>query len=127
MSPRHYQRTSTKLLAGLAVVLTLALVPVGAAAPQTRTLRINGVTVKAYGDTLQVVVAASGPLTYKTFQVSTPPRLVIDVPGARINDSVPSVIEVAQGGIARVRVGQFQTRPAVARIAIDMSTMVPFT
>jgi hypothetical protein len=100
---------------------------VGAAAPQTRTLRIKDVAVKAYGDTLQVVVAASGTLTYKTFQVSTPPRLVIDIPNARIDDSVASVIEVAQGGIARVRIGQFQTRPAVARIAVDMTTVVPFT
>lgn len=127
MSPRDYQRTSTKLLAGLAVLITLALVPVGAAAPQTRTLRIKEVAVKAYGDTLQIAVAASGPLTYKTFQVSTPPRLVIDIPGAIVDGSVPTVIEVAQGGIARIRVGQFQTRPAVARIAVDMTTLVPFT
>jgi type IV pilus assembly protein PilQ len=127
MWPRQFQRASTRLLAGLTVIVALALVPVAPAATQTESVRITQVGVKSFGDTLQLAVLGSGPLTYRTMQLSSPPRLVIDLPGATLDGSVPSVIEINRGGVARIRAGQFQTKPAIARIAVDMDRMLPFT
>jgi type IV pilus assembly protein PilQ len=127
MSPQPHLRASSRLLTGLAVLLVLALVPVLPASPQTEGLRITQVGIKMFGDTVQLAVVATGPLTYKTLQLSSPPRLVIDVPGALVDASVPNLIDVDRGGVARVRVGQFQTNPAIARIAVDMVAPVPFT
>lgn len=125
MSSRR--RTPTKVLTGFAVVVALALVPVAPAAPQTESVRITQVTVKAFGDTVQLAIVATGALTYRTLQLSSPPRLVIDLPGAVLDGAIPPLIDVEQGGVARVRIGQFQTRPAIVRIAVDMENVVPFT
>ncbi|MGH2374032.1 MAG: AMIN domain-containing protein [bacterium] len=127
MLPLLHRRTSTKLLAIVAVTLTLALVPVAPAAPQANAVRITQVTVKVFGDTVQLTVVGTGPLTYRTLQLSSPPRLVIDLPGAQVGPAVPPLIDVERGGVARVRIGQFQERPAIARVAIDMDNALPFT
>jgi type II secretory pathway component GspD/PulD (secretin) len=117
----------TRLLVGLAVIAALALVPVTPAATQTESVRITQVSVKPFGELLQIAVVGSGPLTYRTLQLTSPPRLVVDLPGTVLDETVPPLIEVNRGGIARVRVGQFQTRPAIVRMAIDMDKAVPFT
>ena len=127
MLPLLYRRTSARLLIGLTVVLALALVPVAPALPQTNPVRITQVSVKVFGDTVQLTVVATGPLTYRTLQLSSPARLVIDLPGATLDASVPSLLEVDRGGVGRVRVGQFQDRPVVTRVAVDLETALPFT
>jgi hypothetical protein len=127
MSPRLHRRVSTNLLAGCAIVVALALIPVAPALPQTDSLRITQVAVKVFGDTVQLSVIGTGPLTYKTLQLSSPPRLVIDLPGAVLDAAIPALLDVDKGGVARVRIGQFQTSPPMARIAVDMATVVPFT
>lgn len=127
MWPRLHQRATTRLLTGLAAVLALALVPVVPALPQTDAVRITQVSVKFFGDTVQLTVTGTGPLTYRTLQLSSPPRLVIDLPGAVISPAIPPLIDVERGGIGRVRVGQFQTTPAIARIAVDLDRVLPFT
>src|SRR3990170_90983 len=127
MWPRLHQRATTRLVTGLAAVLALALVPVAPALPQTDAVRITQVSVKHFGDTVQLSVTGTGPLTYRTLQLSSPPRLVIDLRGAVIGPAIPPLIDVERGGIARVRVGQFQTKPAIVRIAVDMDRVLPFT
>jgi type IV pilus assembly protein PilQ len=127
MWPRLHQRDTTRLLTGLAAVLVLALVPVTPALPQTDAVRITQVSVKGFGDTVQLSVIGTGPLTYRTLQLSSPPRLVIDLPGALVDAGIAPLIDVQRGGVARVRVGQFQTKPAIARIAVDMDRVLPFT
>jgi hypothetical protein len=117
----------SRLLTGLAVALVIALVPVAPALPQSEPLRVTQVSVKTFGDTVQLALVGTGPLTYRTLQLSSPPRLVIDLPGAVLDSSVPSLIDVTRGGVARVRVGQFQMKPAIVRIAVDMDAVVPFT
>ncbi|MDR7484260.1 MAG: AMIN domain-containing protein [Armatimonadota bacterium] len=97
------------------------------ALPQAEGLRVTQVTVKVFGDTVQLAVTATGPLTYRTLQLSAPTRLIIDLPGAVLDAAVPPLIDVDRGGIARVRTGQLQVNPAIARIAVDLVTPVPFT
>lgn len=123
--PNH--RASARLLTGLAVVLVLALVPVAPALTQTTPVRVTQVAVKIFGDTVQLSVVASGPVTYRTLQLSSPARLVIDLPGAVVDGAVPPLLEVDRGGVGRVRIGQFTDRPPVVRIAVDLMTALPFT
>jgi len=51
-------RASVRLLTGLTVVLALALVPVAPALPQTNPVRVTQVSVKVFGDTVELSVVA---------------------------------------------------------------------
>ncbi|MDI6771276.1 MAG: AMIN domain-containing protein [bacterium] len=90
-------------------------------------MRITQVTVKVFGDTVQLAVVGTGALTYRTLQLSSPPRLVIDLPGAVLDQAVPPILDVDRGAVVRVRVGQFQERPPVTRVAVDLKAAVSFT
>ncbi len=90
-------------------------------------MRITSVTVKVFGEAVQLAVVGTGALTYKTLQLSSPARLVIDLPGATLDAAVPPLLEVNRGAVARVRIGQFQDRPPVARVAVDLTAAAPFT
>jgi hypothetical protein len=126
MSP-HKRRTLHRTTLVLCVALALALVTVAPAQTQSSPVRITQVTVKVFGETVQLAVIATGPLAYKTLQLSNPPRLVIDLPGAVVDPAVPPLLEVDTGGVARVRVGQFGERPPVVRVAVDLDHPLPFT
>jgi hypothetical protein len=125
MSPRRPRWAATSF-AAVAVVLVLALVPVSPARPEAAIVRLTQVSVKVFGDTVQVAVIGTGALTYRTLQLSSPPRLVIDLPGAVVDPAIPPVIDVERGAVDRVRVGQFQTRPPVVRVAVDMRAPLSF-
>lgn len=126
MSP-HKRRTLHRTALVLCVSLALALVTVAPAQTQTSPVRITQVTVKVFGDTVQLSVIGTGPLTYKTLQLSNPPRLVIDLPGAVVDPAVPPIVDVDKGGVARVRVGQFGEKPPIVRVAVDLDSPLPFT
>jgi type IV pilus assembly protein PilQ len=90
-------------------------------------VRITQVAVKVFGDTVQLAIAGTGALTYRTLQLSSPPRLVIDLPGAVLDQAVPPILDVDRGAVVRVRIGQFQERPPVTRVAVDLTAAVSFT
>lgn len=126
MSP-HKRRTLHRTALVLCVALALALVTVAPAQTQSSPVRITHVTVKVFGDTVQLAVIGTGPLTYKTLQLSNPPRLVIDLPGAVVDPAVPPLLDVDKGGVGRVRVGQFSDKPPIVRVAVDLDSPLPFT
>jgi type II secretory pathway component GspD/PulD (secretin) len=126
MSP-HKRHTLHRTALVLCVSLALALVTVAPAQTQTSPVRITQVTVKVFGDTVQLSIIGTGPLTYKTLQLSNPPRLVIDLPGAIVDPAVPPLVDVDKGGVARVRVGQFGEKPPMVRVAVDLDSPLPFT
>ncbi|MCL6554303.1 MAG: AMIN domain-containing protein, partial [Firmicutes bacterium] len=125
MLPRRPRWAATSF-AAVAFVLVLALVPVGPARPEAAAVRITQVTAKVFGEMVQVAVVGTGPLTYRTTQLASPPRLVIDLPGAVVDAAVPPVLDVDKGAVERVRVGQFQDRPPVARVAVDLAAPLSF-
>lgn len=90
-------------------------------------MRITQVAIKVFGDAVQLAIAGTGALTYRTLQLSSPSRLVIDLPGAVLDPGVPPILDVNRGAILRVRIGQFQERPPVARVAVDLTAAVSFT
>lgn len=90
-------------------------------------MRITHVAVKVFGDTVQLAIVGTGALTYRTLQLSSPPRLVIDLPGAVLDRAVPPIMDVERGAVVRVRVGQFQDKPPMTRVAVDLTAAVSFT
>src|SRR5207247_3730283 len=73
-----------------------------------------------------VVLTADGGLAHEHFELKNPSRLVIDLLG--VVDKTPSkVVPVGSGGLSRVRVAQFATRPKpVVRVVLDMTGPRPY-
>jgi type IV pilus secretin PilQ/predicted competence protein len=73
-----------------------------------------------------VVMKADGPLREEHFELKNPPRLVIDLVGV-VDHTSTKTIAVGAGGLSKVRVAQFATRPSpVARVVLDMATPKPY-
>jgi type IV pilus assembly protein PilQ len=73
-----------------------------------------------------VTLTGSGPMTYTTLELEDPQRLVID-----LKDTVSRVdrnqVAVDQGGVLRVRAGQFRRSPGpVSRVVVDLDGPVPY-
>ncbi|MEK7798280.1 MAG: type IV pilus secretin PilQ, partial [Acidobacteriota bacterium] len=73
-----------------------------------------------------VVLTADGGLAHEHFELKNPPRLVIDLVGVLDRTSTKTVA-VGSGGLSRVRVAQFATRPKpVVRVVLDMTSPRPY-
>ncbi len=84
---------------------------------------VSGVSVQRSGGTLRLTVRASGPMQTETRHMTNPERVVIDLRDAvfRLPDQE---MAVGEAGVARVRVAQFQTKPAITRIVLDLTQEV---
>ncbi len=73
-----------------------------------------------------VTLAGSGPMAYTTLELENPQRLVID-----LKDTVSRLdrnqVPVDQGGVLRVRAGQFRKSPEpISRVVVDLDWRVPY-
>ncbi|MGH2348629.1 MAG: secretin N-terminal domain-containing protein [bacterium] len=108
------------LSACLALILALpSLGSTAVAAPK----RVTAVTVKDFGSKLVIGIVATGTIVYQVTEVTTPPplRVVVDILDAVVDDEIRTTTEVDRGPVSRVRVGQFQDSPAIARVVIDLT------
>jgi N-acetylmuramoyl-L-alanine amidase len=67
----------------------------------------------------------SGPIEAKSFYLSNPDRMVVDVRGAALSEPAKT-IEVDSEVIARVRIAQNSNEPPVVRLVFDMKKSVKF-
>ncbi|MDR7400623.1 MAG: secretin N-terminal domain-containing protein [Armatimonadota bacterium] len=90
-------------------------------------LRVTQVTVKDFGTRLVVGVVATGPILFQVTTLSTtqPPRVAVDVLNAVVDEHLRTTRPVNKGNVLRVRVGQFQDSPPIARVVIDLVRPVP--
>ena len=73
-----------------------------------------------------VTLSGSGPLSYTTLELENPQRLVIDLKGT-VSRLDRSQVAVDQGGVQRVRAGQFRLSPEpVSRVVVDLDGPVPY-
>jgi type IV pilus assembly protein PilQ len=73
-----------------------------------------------------VTLTGSGPLAYTTLDLENPQRLVIDLKGT-VSRLDHNQLSVAQGGVQRVRAGQFRRSPdPVCRVVFDLDGPVPY-
>jgi len=72
-------------------------------------------------ETLQVVVAAPGPITHHSFRLKEPDRYVIDFPGVRELSQV-SHPALAEGDLVKqIRLGNPDADPSILRMVLDLS------
>ncbi len=100
----------------------------GVAAPERRPgTSLTGVTPEVSGSGLVVHLRGDGPFAGKTFSLSKPNRIVVDLPGvvARVKRHAYRVDDV---DVARVRVAQFRAVPVpITRVVVDLLDKKPFT
>lgn len=84
---------------------------------------VSAVSVQRAAGTVRLIARASGPVQAETRHFTSPERVVIDLRDAvfRLPDQETAV---GEGGVSRVRIAQFQSRPAITRIVLDLSQPV---
>ena len=100
------------------------VLPAGVASSTSPASTIVQVVVVHSGQQTNVRVEAKGHLSYRTFRLKNPERLVLDFSGARLAvtpTSIPSDLKP----VRRVRLGQFT--PDVARVVIELEQLVPYS
>lgn len=105
------------------VVALLVLPPLGTRSVLASPLRVTQVTVKDLDNRLVVGIIATGQILFNVTEISTPrpPRVAIDILNAIADERIRGTSEVNKGNVLRVRVGQFQDSPAIARIVVDLA------
>src|SRR6266850_248407 len=98
----------------------------GAAPSGSRAHALLSVGARGEDKEKTVVLTADGGLQQEHFELKNPPRLVIDLMG--VVDKTPAkTLSIGSGGLSRVRVAQFATRPKpVVRVVLDMSSPRPY-
>ncbi len=99
-------------LLNLLLVSPLFALPLGAHATQIRNARLW-----RSGDKLRLVFDLSGPVQYKTFSLTSPDRLIIDLSGAGLSGDF-SQLALKNSGITSIRSGHFGQSDT--RIVLDL-------
>ncbi|MGD2153973.1 MAG: AMIN domain-containing protein, partial [Gemmatimonadales bacterium] len=73
----------------------------------------------------EVVVRMSGEVSYSDFLLTDPPRLIVDLKGARHALPRDNFEDINRGGVIRVRTSQF--RDDVVRIVVELSEPTSYT
>lgn len=81
---------------------------------------VTSISVEGDASDVTVRVRGTGSLGVKSFTLSGPDRIVVDVAGAQMKtDRKQGEIAVALGGVSKVRYALFQLEPPIIRIVID--------
>ena len=85
--------------------------------------QITAVNVRRADGTPRIVIEANGTMRAASRALPNPDRVVVDLHGAafRLADQD---IAVGAGGVKRLRAAQFQTKPYVTRIVLDLQQAV---
>lgn len=110
-------------IASLILIAALAVPVLGLTPAEARPRRISQITVKEFGGRLVIGIVATGQLQFHVSEIATPlpPRVVVDLRNAVVDQDLRTTTPVNKGNVMRVRVGQFQDQPAVARVVIDLA------
>lgn len=81
-------------------------------------VKVQDVRVYSNGDRkVRVVLDSSGPVEYKTFVLSNPNRIAVDIKGAWLSPTVDKVTMVDGGLVGKVRISQFD--PTTVRVVVE--------
>lgn len=73
----------------------------------------------------EVVIGVDGSVDVEDFSLATPPRIVLDLKGAKLSSAGRLYDRVARGGITNVRVAQY--RDNIVRLVIDLDGQHTYT
>lgn len=86
---------------------------------------VTGLRVVPVADYTEVVIQMSGDITYSDFLLTNPPRLIVDLKGAR--HALPGDVfdRIDRGGVIGLRTSQF--RDDVVRVVVDLLDATNYT
>jgi hypothetical protein len=87
---------------------------------QSMPATIHRVAVVGGGETPEIEVAASGPVTPTTLVLQGPDRVVVDFPGCLPAQTLRG-LAVHRGVLKAVRTGLFQSNPPITRVVLDLT------
>jgi type IV pilus secretin PilQ/predicted competence protein len=91
-----------------------------APAPSNKAKTLKKVETSGSGNALEVQLAGDGDITYKSFRLVNPARVVIDLAGVR-NAVTQKTLNVSDAAVHRVRVGQFKDAPdPITRVVLEI-------
>ncbi|MFN3966619.1 MAG: AMIN domain-containing protein [Endomicrobiia bacterium] len=99
----------------------LVLFTLSAQQNQTKFYLLNDLKI----ENKTVKITTSEPTKYNVFKISNPPRLVIEIFNTE-HALKQKEIKIENDIIKRVRSGQFQNEPKIARVVIDLVKMVDY-
>lgn len=116
-----------RILPSFILAALLALPSLGTGPALAAPKRITQVTVKDFGTRLVIGIVSTGQILFHVTEISNPPppRVAIDILDAVADEELRVTTEVNKGNVLRVRVGQFQDSPAIARVVVDLVRPVP--
>ena len=130
---RMLMRRKSAQVAAAAILALVVLEPLfhvrpGLASDNAGSLAVvRGVSIRNGPDGATVIdVAVSRPVTFRTLRLSKPSRFVVDLQNAQKADA-KAVYPVESSVVARVRLGQFQSVPAIVRVVADLKTVPSFS
>ena len=85
--------------------------------------QVRALNVQASGGALQVKIDATGPIQAETHVLSQPDRVVVDLLHAALRVT-ERTIAVNDAGVLRIRAAQFQVKPYISRMVLDLSEPV---
>ncbi|MDP2735825.1 MAG: AMIN domain-containing protein, partial [bacterium] len=77
------------------------------------------------GSGLEVEIVGDGINQYRTFELRSPDRLVVDISNA-VNRIRQKNLEVNTPPLKSVRIAQYSQRPLVSRVVLDLDSKVPY-
>ena len=90
--------------------------------PPLQQLDLSSIEVNAEG----LVLGINGSPKLNTYRVSNPERIIVDLQTTKVNPRLHNVVvPVNRYGIRQVRVAQFQSSPAIARLVFDIDNAAP--
>src|SRR4051812_21200871 len=95
-----------------------ATAPAPVAKANGRRVQVRNVSLSRGKDGFHVEIAASGPVTPKVMKLTSPDRIVIDIP-----NSVPATkreIAVNNGEIKSIRMARYSLNPPATRVVVDL-------
>jgi type IV pilus assembly protein PilQ len=91
-----------------------------AATPSTKAKTLKNVSTSGSGNSLEVQLAGDGDISYNSFRLANPARLVIDLAGIRNRVNQKSV-SVPDSVVKKIRVGQFKDAPdPITRVVLEI-------
>ncbi|HLY98299.1 MAG TPA: type IV pilus secretin PilQ [Candidatus Angelobacter sp.] len=86
---------------------------------------IRNVSIVRGKEGLEVEITANGPIAATTMKLSSPDRLVVDIPNS-ILDGTKREIAVNGGSVKDVRVARYQNAPPSTRVVLDLLSAKDF-
>ncbi|HZR55875.1 MAG TPA: AMIN domain-containing protein [Terriglobales bacterium] len=113
------------LLAGLGIFSNQVVAQVFTNSGERSVALIRKVSLLNVGNSVELEILASAPVTPQSQVVTAPNRLVIDFPNAQPSSELRG-LNVNRGNLKNVRVGLFSANPPVTRVVLDLTQVASY-